>query len=144
MLLSAFAGGLGICLDRVVRGIGQPDEEVPASSPDTAQVVAGCSGLGYSKANTVLLMLEAQAKDIMGHLTSALAEAQAKEDQLAADVAPHKADQVEAKESLAKATALGEREAPALATAQSDLQTNIAALVKATKMRLTSLMEGRE
>jgi predicted nucleic acid-binding Zn-ribbon protein len=64
-------------------------------------------------------------------LTSGLKEALALNDQLASELATHKADRADAKDALAQATALREKEAAIYAKDSSDDKTNIDALGKA-------------
>merc|ERR1719401_3000165 len=64
-------------------------------------------------------------------LSSGLEEALALRDQLASELAQHKADRADAKDALAKATALREKEAATFAKDSSDDKTNIDALGKA-------------
>merc|ERR1719159_394607 len=64
-------------------------------------------------------------------LTSSLKEELALNDQLASELAQHKADRADAKSALAQATALREKEAGIYAKDSSDDKTNIEALTKA-------------
>jgi hypothetical protein len=64
-------------------------------------------------------------------LTSGLEESIALNDQLASELATHKADRADAKSALAEATALREKEAATYAKDSSDDKTNIDALTKA-------------
>merc|ERR1719160_1206793 len=64
-------------------------------------------------------------------LTAGLKEELALNDQLASELATHKADRADAKAALAEATALREKEAAIYAKESSDDKTNIEALTKA-------------
>jgi len=71
------------------------------------------------------------AETKMPQVTSALTEATALKEQLAAEIKTHREDKAAAEMAISKATALRKREASAFAKESSDYKANIAAMTKA-------------